>query len=45
MPYILKFDLRQINFLLKLIHESKAYEKQTGSKIQQLLYFSKWQKK
>ncbi len=33
------FNLREINFLLKLIHDSKSYESKTGSKIQLKLYW------
>ena len=39
MPYQPIFNLREINFLLKLMHDTKSYEKKTGSKIQTKLYF------
>jgi len=39
MSYKPQFNLREINFLLKLIHDTKSYEKKTGSKIQLKLYW------
>lgn len=36
-----KFNLREINFLMKLIHDSKTYKSKIGGKVQLKLYWIK----
>lgn len=39
MSYKPIFTLREINFLLKLIHDSKTYDSKIGGKVQLKLYW------